>query len=557
MTQTHQKLELRWHGKDDWESPEPRLLVEKQVYQSEKKGINDNLLIYGDNLLGLKALERDYTGKIKCIYIDPPYNTKSCFDHYNDNLEHSRWLNMMKERLVILHRLLRKDGTLWISIDDDECHYLKVLCDEVFGRKNFVANVIWEKKYSPQNDAKWLSDSHDHILVYAKNADLKHWGREVKKGLNLLPRTSEMNARYKNLDNDPRGPWKSDNLLVKTYSKSCDYSITTPSGRVVNPSAGSCWRVSPTKLNELINDNRIWFGPKGSNVPSLKRFLSEVQDGAISKTIWTRLEVGDNQEAKKEVKEFNSESVFQTPKPERLLQRILTLATNPGDIVLDSFAGSGTTGAVAQKMGRRWIMIELGEHCHTHIIPRLTKVIEGIDPKGITEGVIWQGGGGFRYYEMAPSLLEKNRLGRWMINKQYNPAMLSEAVCLHAGYEYAPQRDPYWMHGYSTERDFIYVTAQTLTKADLFRLSAEVGEDCSLMIYCAAFKSDEAEFENLTVKKIPKIILKKCTWGKEDYSLKIALSEEAEKANKEKCSHQAGNWNGNANVAMIAQGRGS
>jgi len=361
---------------------------------------DNNLLIFGDNLLGLKALERDYTGNIKCIYIDPPYNTKSCFKHYNDSLEHSLWLNMMKERLIILHRLLRKDGTIWISIDDDECHYLKVLCDEIFGRKNFIGNVIWEKKYSPQNDAKWLSDSHDHILVYAKCADLKSWGKNVKKGLNLLPRTSEMDARYKNPDNDLRGLWKSSDLSVKTYSVSYDYTIKTPSGRIVNPPAGRCWRVNPTKLKELIADNRIWFGTNGSNVPSLKRFLSDVQDGIVTKTIWQRSDVGDNQEAKREVIALNSKDIFDTPKPERLIQRILHLATNPGDIVLDSFAGSGTTGAVAHKMKRRWIMMEKESTCYTHIIPRLEKVIEGDDPGGITKNVKWEGGGTFQYIEI-------------------------------------------------------------------------------------------------------------------------------------------------------------
>jgi len=361
---------------------------------------DNNLLIFGDNLLGLKALERDYTGNIKCIYIDPPYNTKSCFKHYNDSLEHSLWLNMMKERLIILHRLLRKDGTIWISIDDDECHYLKVLCDEIFGRKNFIGNVIWEKKYSPQNDAKWLSDSHDHILVYAKCADLKSWGKNVKKGLNLLPRTSEMDARYKNPDNDLRGLWKSSDLSVKTYSVSYDYTIKTPSGRIVNSPAGRCWRVNPTKLKELIADNRIWFGTNGSNVPSLKRFLSDVQDGIVTKTIWQRSDVGDNQEAKREVIALNSKDIFDTPKPERLIQRILHLATNPGDIVLDSFAGSGTTGAVAHKMKRRWIMMEKESTCYTHIIPRLEKVIEGDDPGGITKNVKWEGGGTFQYIEI-------------------------------------------------------------------------------------------------------------------------------------------------------------
>ena len=229
---------------------------------------DNNLLIFGDNLLGLKALERDYTGNIKCIYIDPPYNTKSCFKHYNDSLEHSLWLNMMKERLIILHRLLRKDGTIWISIDDDECHYLKVLCDEIFGRKNFIGNVIWEKKYSPQNDAKWLSDSHDHILVYAKCADLKSWGKNVKKGFNLLPRTAEMDTRYKNPDHDLRGVWKSGDLSVKRVTPKDIYPIKTPSGREVWPPDGRSWAISKSKFTELVKQNRIWFGTNGSNVPS-------------------------------------------------------------------------------------------------------------------------------------------------------------------------------------------------------------------------------------------------------------------------------------------------
>lgn len=396
------KLELMWPEKEKWESPEPHILQDQETYKSSKKGINDNLLIYGDNLLGLKALERDYTGKVKCIYIDPPYNTKSCFAHYDDSMEHSLWLDMMKERLIILHRLLRQDGTIWISIDDDECHYLKVLCDEIFGRKNFVANVIWEKKYSPQNDAKWLSDSHDHVLVYAKCIDLKHWGKDIKKGLNLLPRTETMDARYKNPDSDSRGYWQSDNLSVKRVTPKDIYPIRTLSGREVWPPAGRSWCVSKEKFKELIKDDRIWFGPKGDSSSRLKRFLSEVQDGTVAKTIWSRNEVGDNQEAKREVKEFNSNDVFATPKPERLIERILYLATDKGDLVLDCFAGSGTTGAVAHKMGRQWIMIELNSQCHTHIIPRLQKVIEGTDEGGITQSVNWNGSGGFRYCELVP-----------------------------------------------------------------------------------------------------------------------------------------------------------
>jgi adenine-specific DNA-methyltransferase len=350
-----------------------------------------NLLIHGDNLIVLKELEKDYTGKVKCVYIDPPYNTRKKLIHYNDKFGHSEWLNMMRPRLEILRRLLRDDGSIWISIDDDECHYLKVLCDEIFGRKNFIANVIWQKKCAAQNDARYLSDTHDHILVYAKDAssaNARKW---------LLPRTEEMDARYKNPDDDPRGPWMSGDLSVKSYSAACDYPIKTPSGRVVQPPAGGCWRVSKIRFRELIADNRILFGKDGSNVPSIKRFLSEVQQGTVAKTIWLRDEVGDNKKANREVKVFNSNEVFQTPKPERLLQRILHLATDPGDIVLDCFAGSGTTGAVAHKMGRRWIMVELGDHCHTHIVPRLQQVIDGTDQGGISKDVEWTGGGGYRY----------------------------------------------------------------------------------------------------------------------------------------------------------------
>lgn len=370
MTNKPQKLELAWIGKDDQPRLEPRILIEDTVRSLGDKDA-ENMLIHGDNLLALKALEQDFAGKVKCIYIDPPYNTGNAFEHYDDGLEHSLWLSLMKPRIEMLHRLLSNDGTLWISIDDDESHYLKVLCDEILGRKSFVSNVIWEKKYSPQNDAKWLSDSHDHILVYAKN-------KEIWKP-NLLPRTEEMNLRYKNPDHDPRGLWKSSDMSVKTYSAATDYPITLPSGRIVNPPESRCWVISKDKYEEMVKDNRIWFGKDGNSVPAIKRFLSEVQEGTVSKTIWYRTEVGDNQEAKREVKAFNTDDVFTTPKPERLIQRILTLATNEGDLVLDSFLGSGTTAAVAHKMNRRWIGIELGEHCHTHCLPRLKKVVDGTD----------------------------------------------------------------------------------------------------------------------------------------------------------------------------------
>jgi adenine-specific DNA-methyltransferase len=353
-----------------------------------------NFLYHGENLQVTTELLKEYEGKIKCIYIDPPYNTKSCFKHYDDNLEHSLWLNMMKERLIVLHKLLREDGSIWISIDASEGHYLKVLCDEIFGRKNFIDEVVWERAYAPVNLKKTLSRSHDNILVYAKKSDGFY--------LNKLERTEVANSRYKNLDNDPRGVWKSGDLSVGPVIKEKVYPITTPSGRIVYPPKGYCWRLTKSRLKEYINDNRIWFGKDGNNVPSLKRFLSEVNTGITSMTLWKREDVGDSQEAKREAKEFNSDEVFQTPKPERLLQRILHIATKPGDIVLDSFAGSGTTGAVAHKMGRRWIMIELGEHCHTHIIPRLEKVISGEDQGGISALVDWKGGGEYQLICLDP-----------------------------------------------------------------------------------------------------------------------------------------------------------
>ncbi len=513
------RLELTWIGKGKRPKLEPRILLEEpgKSYHARHRvtdnDIFDNKLIFGDNLLALKALEQEYTGKVKCVFIDPPYNTGNAFEHYEDGLEHSIWLGLMRDRLEILRNLLSDDGSLWITIDDNEAHYLKVLCDEVFGRNNFIANAVWQKKFSPQNDAKWLSDNHDHILIYAK---IKSIWRP-----NSLPRTDGANARYSNPDNDPRGPWMSGDFSVKTYLETNDYPITTPSGRVVCPSKSRCWSTSEGRFNELAADNRIWFGKSGGNVPRIKIFLSEVKDGITSMTIWTHEEAGHNQDAKKEIKGLNMDSVFDTPKPEKLLSRIIHMATNSGDLVLDSFAGSGTTGAVAHKMGRRWIMVELGDHCHTHIIPRLQKVIDGEDQGSISKAVNWQGGGGFRYYKLAPSLLQQDRWGRWVVNQEYNPEMLAEAICKLEGFAYQPSDTVFWQQGYSTETDFIYVTTQTLSLAQLQILSDEVGEDRTLLICCGAFRCRADRFSNLTIKKIPKMVLSRCEWGHNDYSLNV------------------------------------
>jgi adenine-specific DNA-methyltransferase len=387
----------------------PYCLLEADNAHSAGDPETPNMLIQGDNLEALKALLPYYAGRVRCIFIDPPYNTRSAFEHYNDNLEHSQWLAMMFPRLALLRELLTEDGSIWVTIDDNEAHYLKVIMDEIFGRKNFVANVVWQKKASPQANAVWLSDSHDHVICFAKN-------RETWRP-NLLQRTEEANARYSNPDNDPRGPWTSGDCAIsltggqrgaqfaRTGFSENIYEITTPSGRKVMPSAGTCWRYSKAKFGELARDNRIWFGASGSNVPRLKRFISEVQDGIVSMTVWLRTEVGDNQEAKREAVSFNDANVFATPKPERLLQRIVTLATNTNDLILDSFLGSGTTAAVAHKMGRRYIGIEMGDHAVTHCAPRLRKVIEG-EQGGISEAVGWKGGGGFRFYKLGASVFD-------------------------------------------------------------------------------------------------------------------------------------------------------
>lgn len=358
----------------------------------ENGDIKDNLIIKGNNLLVLHSLKSRFAGKVKLIYIDPPYNTGNDSFGYNDRFNHSSWLTFIRNRLEAAHDLLDKDGSIWINIDDTEAHYLKVLCDEVFGRENFVANVIWQKKFSPQSDARYFSDNHDHILVFAKNKG--SWHR------NLLPRTEKMDARYSNPDNDLRGPWASSDLSVKTYSKEYDYPIITPSGKIINPTKGRCWRTSKENFEKLVADNRIWFGPNGDGVPRIKRFLSEVQEGIVPITVWTHNEVGHNQEARQDIKRIFEESAFETPKPERLIQRILQIGSNEGDIVLDFFAGSGTTGAVAMKMKRQFILCEQMGYTEGITVERLKRVIGG-EQGGISKVVNWKGGGDFVYLEFA------------------------------------------------------------------------------------------------------------------------------------------------------------
>lgn len=512
------KLELTWIGKEHRPRLEPRILIEEPQFShhaaARREGdIFDNVLIRGDNLLALKALEATHTGAVRCIFIDPPYNTGAAFAHYDDGVEHSLWLSLMRDRLEICRTLLTEDGTIWVTIDDNEAHYLKILMDEVFGRQNFVTTVIWEKADSPRNSARQFSSDHDYMLVYSKEPDWKP---------NKLPRTAESNAIYSNPDNDPRGDWlPGDPYANKPYSKGL-YTIEGPTGRTFSPPPGRFWRISEEKLRALDADGRIWWGPKGDARPSIKKYLTEVGE-LVPRTLWRKEDVGSNRTSKNELRAlFPDEAAFDTPKPERLIERVLRIATRPGDIILDSFAGSGTTGAVAHKMGRRWIMVELGDHCETLIVPRLRKVIDGEDAGGITKAVEWEGGGGYRYVRLAPSLLEKDQFGQWVISKAYNGEMLAEAMCKHFGFTYAPSNEHYWMHGHSSETDFIYVTTNSLSHEQLRAISEEVGDERTLLICCKAFQGANADtFTNLTIRKIPGAILDRCEWGKDDYSLKI------------------------------------
>lgn len=513
-----QRLELTWIGKDQQPRLEPRILIE-----DPEKSYGDrntpNLLINGDNLLALKALEQGYAGKVKCVFIDPPYNTGNAFEHYDDGLEHSQWLNLMKPRLELLQSLLARDGSLWISIDDDESHYLKVMCDEVFGRTNFVANVIWQKKFSPQNDAKWLSDMHDHILVYAKDKSI--WRP------NRLSSASKASTKRGNLDNDPRGEWVSVDYTCNKNNKerpNLYYPITNPNtGEEIWPKETAVWRFSKDKHEENVSQGLVYWGKSGQNkVPRFKNFKAITVEGQIPHTLWLHTEVGNTQEARKESIQFNNTQPFSTPKPERLIERILQISTNTGDIVLDSFLGSGTTAAVAHKMERRWIGVELGEHCETHCLPRLKKVVDGQDSGGVTESTGWQGGGGFQYYSLAPSLLKEDKYGNWVIDPRYNANMLAAAMAKHENFRYSPDENTFWKQGQSTEKDFIFTTTNFLTVEFLDRIHDEMQEDESLLICCKSFQDACLErHSNITVKKIPQMLLGRCEFGREDYSLQI------------------------------------
>lgn len=394
----------------------PYRLLETVPELSCGEAKTDNMLIHGDNLEALKALLPYYAGAVKCIYIDPPYNTKSAFEHYDDNLEHSQWLAMMYPRLELFRELLSEDGSIWVSIDDNEGHYLKVIMDEIFGRKNFVATNVWQKRYSREN-REAIGDTHEYILVYASNPVV------FKEQRNLIPLQEKQTRQYSNPDKDTRGPWQSVSLLAQGYRPNQMYEIVAPNGRHHIPPPGNCWKIIKSEYDKLITDNRVYFGRDGNGVPRRKEFLSKSK-GVVPWTWWPHDDVGHTGESKNEANElFGADVSFGTPKPERLIKRIFEIATNPGELVLDSFLGSGTACAVSHKMKRRYIGIEMGEHAVTHCVPRLRKVIDG-EQGGISQTVNWQGGGGFRFYRLGAAVFDEE--GR--INKDITFATLAAHV---------------------------------------------------------------------------------------------------------------------------------
>lgn len=509
MAKQLQKLELTWIGKGKDPQLEPRILIEDPT-KSYGDPNAENMLISGDNLLALRALEQNYSGKIKCIYIDPPYNTGHAFEHYDDGIEHSLWLNLMKPRLEILRNLLSDNGSLWVTLDDNEAHYFKVMCDEIFGRSNFVGTTIWQHSLQSKGYPGKFSIHHNYTFCYKKS------DRFI---LNSLDRTEEHNKNYSNPDNDPRGLWRSGDVRNSLVRKNLMYDIKTPSGKIIkHPPKG--WRFSKETFEKELEEGKIFFSEDETRI--IRKIYLDDQDGRVPETIWFATEVGTTREANAENKILSPDDPFGTPKPERLLERILMLASNEKDLVLDSFLGSGTTAAVAHKMKRKWIGIELGEHATTHCLPRLRKVVSGKDKGGISEALNWKGGGGFKFYTLAPSLIQKDKYGNDIINTAYNANMLAAAMAKQEGFRYLPHESTYWKQGNSTEKDYIFTTTQFVTVEMLDRLAEEMQPNESLLVCCKGFAAAcKARHSNITIKKIPQMLFGRCEFGKDDYSFNI------------------------------------
>ena len=547
MRDRKQILDLTWIGKYDEIKVEPRILLE-----DKSKGYGDpnteNMLIHGDNLLALKALEQDFAGKIKCIYIDPPFNTGAAFEHYDDNLEHSIWLDLLARRLKILHALLCEEGCIFVNLDDSESAYAKVLLDEIFGRINYINEIIvaTNKPFGYKSTSNNLFKQANHILFYAKDKS------KFILNTDAIFVEKSYDPQYKwvfcNTDKEEKDwTWRNIRDIV---AEKLGYSTATEAKRELKEefeqeialfaieNADKVFRTASVTGGALIkrrntinaskkNKNMILRHPNddmdymfigGERVifykDRLKLIDGQLLPGELITDIWNDIPVEG----------LSSEGGVDFPKgkkPEKLIQRCIAMSTSPGDWVLDSFLGSGTTAAVAHKMGRRRIGIELGDHCYTHCLPRLKAVVDG-EQGGISKAVNWQGGGGFRFFELAPSLLKKDKYGNWVIDERYNADMLAAAMAKHQGFTYAPDSEVFWKQGYSFEKDYIFTTTQFVTLEYLDLIHQEMAGDESLLICCKAFQDGaDQRYENINVKKIPQVLLNKCDFGVESYSLNI------------------------------------
>lgn len=536
------KLELTWIGKYDEQKPlEPRILIENPGYSYGEvetgvmpngKSWNGNMLIHGDNLLALKSLEQEYAGCVKCIYIDPPYNTGSAFEHYDDNLEHSIWLSLMRDRLVLLRNLLSNDGSIWISIDEKEGHYLKVLCDEIFGRKNFIIQTTIQRGAATGHKAINPTPVQvcDSMLTYAKDKELwvyhpTYKERDFDKAYSsVIPNIEEHYSKWTfislkdfltehNITVDKALKIYADKIIRfaqpnysavgKDIKELIDFSKANP--------AKICYFHRKDRPDlYLINGNRILF---------YKDKLRLVNGRMVTSELVTNLWTDMNYQG---IANEGGVVFTRSKKPEAQVKRIFEMSTDKGDLVLDSFLGSGTTAAVAHKMGRRWIGVELGDHAFTHCAARMQKVVDGTDQGGISKAQNWKGGGGFKFYELAPSLLKTDKFGNLVINKEYNADMLAAAMAKQEGFTYSPSADVYWKQGFSSESDYIYTTTQFMTVEGLAAIAEQLKEGESLLVCCTAFQKEcRHAFPNITVKKIPQMLLGRCAFDKDDYSLNI------------------------------------
>ena len=564
-------LELTWVGKYDKKKIEPRILIEDKE-KSYGENNTENMLIHGDNLLALKSLETTHAGKIKCIYIDPPYNTGSAFEHYNDNVEHSIWLSLMKERLIILHRLLSEDGIIFIQIDDNEYAYLKVLCDEIFGRSNYLNSIAIKMKNiagaSGGGEDKRLKKNIEFILTYTKRYDSFTWLKNAYSYTEIF----ELVNNYK----ENGVSWKYTSVL---YDKGIEeYLCSTVDGdgneiKIFNRKNTRFLSISQVAKLENISEKEVYYKymdrihttamPQSSIRPRVMEKLKELEhenvisiryvpkSGKNKGVEYEQFYKGDKFRLLtwlKDVAEYKNEewlkkdlqgtlwdginlnnltkegqTVFPNgKKPELLLKRIIEMSTKENEYVLDSFLGSGTTCAVAHKMNRKWIGIEMGEQVYSHCKPRIDIVIDGTDNKGITEEVEWNGGGGYKFYELAPSLLNKDNYDNWVISSEYDADMLAEAMCIHNGFKYIREQEIFYKQGYSTENDYIYTTTNFVNIQYLEMIENCMKSNETLLICCKSFDEECLhKFKNISIQKIPQSILKKYEFGDVNYTLNI------------------------------------